>query len=41
MALKHILKHVFITFVAGGFCGKDMTTTMFIEAIDKLFDSAM
>jgi len=36
---KHILKHVFITFVAGGFCGKDMAATMFIEVVDKLFNS--
>jgi len=33
--------HVFITFVAGGFCGKDMAATMFIEAVDKLFDSTV
>jgi len=39
MAVKHILKHVFVTFVAGGFCSKDMATTMFIEVIDEHFDS--
>jgi len=33
------LKHVFVTFVAGGFCGKGVATTTFVEAVGNVFDS--